>query len=183
MPAANEASSDWFVDVVTAVSLLTDVNHRRLSIVRDWLARNAVMSVWYIARSSASPRKKKPSQRYSKNESTGGFMVEVEFCQIPVVMSICVPTRFSNERRSKTAFWAALAALTYFGSPVSLLRSPNSVTHVPISASTLLLMVTSPVCRFTNRQGMPVGDFVKAGISRSARSFACASTAGLFDAW
>ena len=35
---------------------------------------------------------------------------------------------------------------------------------------------TAPVFRFTKRYGMPVGDFVKAGDSRSARSFASASS-------
>src|SRR6266540_2383940 len=46
---------------------------------------------------SASPKRSQPSHRYSKYESTGGWMDAVPLTHAPVSMLSVVPTRFSDE--------------------------------------------------------------------------------------
>ena len=63
-----------------------------------------------------------------------------------------------------------MEASRYFESPVSRLNSPNSRIFEPISARLLLAPCTAPVRKLTKRYGAPLGDFVKHGKTRSAKS-------------
>ena len=91
--------------------MFTRLNHRCPLNTSPSNRRIARVNMWYQRRRSSSRNRSHPSNRYSKNESTGGWMLAVMSSQAPVSMFIAVPTRSLADRRSTTALNAFFAAL------------------------------------------------------------------------